>query len=133
VKAKLVPSIAGKHEGWPKVLLTGHVRLMRAVRDMGLRTGKGKGKSVSLEYQVRPHFFLPCLEVSGGSWQGSSIGTYSTQWMNEFHWSARGESAEDWLDVRRAHREKLPYPPVKIIFPSLKTVRATVLGEPVRL
>jgi len=52
--------------------------------------------------------------------------------MNEFHWSARGESAEDWLDMKRAHREKLPYPPVKIIFPSLKTVKATVLGEPVR-
>jgi len=50
--------------------------------------------------------------------------------MNEFHWSARGESAEDWLDIKKAHREKLPYPPVKIIFPSLKTVRATVLGEP---
>jgi tyrosyl-DNA phosphodiesterase 1 len=52
VKAKLVPSIAGKYEGWPKVILTGHVRLMRAVREMGLRTGKGKGKSVSLECQV---------------------------------------------------------------------------------
>ena len=53
--------------------------------------------------------------------------------MNEFHWSARGESAEDWLDVKKAHREKLPYPSVKIIFPSLKTVRESVLGEPVRL
>lgn len=52
VKAKLVPSIAGKHEGWPNVLLSGHVRLMKAVRDMGLRTGKGKGKNVNLEYQV---------------------------------------------------------------------------------
>lgn len=52
MKAKLVPSIAGKHEGWPNVLLSGHVRLMKAVRDMGLRTGKGKGKNVNLEYQV---------------------------------------------------------------------------------
>ena len=25
---------------------------MKAVRDMGLRTGKGKGKNVVLEYQV---------------------------------------------------------------------------------
>lgn len=65
--------------------------------------------------------------------QGSSIGTYSTQWMNEFHYSARGESPEDWLDIKKAHREKQPYPPIKIIFPSLKTVKATVLGEPVRL
>ena len=62
MKAKLVPSIAGKHEGWPKVLLTGHVRVMKAVRDMGLRTGKGKGKNISLEYQVRLqtfHFVVP--------------------------------------------------------------------------
>lgn len=52
--------------------------------------------------------------------------------MNEFHWSARGESAEDWLDVKKAHREKAPYPPIKIIFPSYETVKNTVLGEPVR-
>lgn len=65
--------------------------------------------------------------------KGSSIGTYSTQWLNEFHWSARGESAEDWLDIKKAHRGKEPYPPVKILFPTLKTVRASVLGEPVRL
>jgi len=60
VKAELVPSIAGRHEGWSKVLLTGHGRLMRAVRNMGLRTGKGKGKNVSLECQVRarsPYMF----------------------------------------------------------------------------
>lgn len=63
--------------------------------------------------------------------QGSSIGTYSTQWLNEFHWSARGESAEEWLDELKTRRSKLPWPPVKIIFPSLNTVRATVLGEPV--
>lgn len=52
--------------------------------------------------------------------------------MNEFHWSARGESAEDWLDIKKAHREKAPYPPIKIIFPSNKTVKNSVLGEPVR-
>lgn len=53
--------------------------------------------------------------------------------MNEFHWSARGESAEDWLDIKKAHREKAPYPPIKIIFPSNKTVKNSVLGEPVRI
>ncbi|KAG1890452.1 tyrosyl-DNA phosphodiesterase-domain-containing protein [Suillus fuscotomentosus] len=112
VKVKLIPSIAGKHEGWPNVVLTGHTRLMKAVRDMGLRTGKGKAaKDLLIESQ------------------GSSIGTYSTQWVNEFYWSARGESAEDWLDESKARRAKLPWPPVKIVFPSLKTVRDSVLGE----
>jgi tyrosyl-DNA phosphodiesterase-1 len=64
VKAELVPSIAGRHEGWPRVLLTGHCRLMRAVRNMGMRTGKGKGKNVSLEYQVRAHlpYMFWCLK-----------------------------------------------------------------------
>lgn len=51
MKAKLVPSFAGKHEGWPKIILTGHTRLMKAVRDMGLRTMKGK--TLVLECQVR--------------------------------------------------------------------------------
>jgi tyrosyl-DNA phosphodiesterase 1 len=32
VTATLIPSIAGKHEGWPKVVKTGHTALMRAVR-----------------------------------------------------------------------------------------------------
>jgi tyrosyl-DNA phosphodiesterase-1 len=112
VKVKLVPSIAGKHEGWPNVILTGHTRLMKAVRDVGLRTGKGKAaKNLVIESQ------------------GSSIGTYSAQWINEFYWSARGESAEDWLDEPKSRRAKLPWPPVKIVFPSLKTVCESVLGE----
>ncbi|KIK15083.1 hypothetical protein PISMIDRAFT_336014 [Pisolithus microcarpus 441] len=113
VKVKLVPSIAGKHEGWPRVVQSGHPRLMKALRDLGLRTGKGKAaKELAIECQ------------------GSSIGTYSTQWLNEFYCSARGESAEDWLDEPKTRRTKLPWPPVKILFPSLRTVKGTVLGEP---
>ena len=64
--------------------------------------------------------------------QGSSIGSYSTQWMNEFYCSAKGESAESWLDDSRAKRMKLPYPPMKILYPSLRTVKDSVLGEQVR-
>lgn len=53
VKVHLVPSIAGKHEGWPNVIQTGHTRLMKAVRGMGLATGKGRNeKNLELEYQV---------------------------------------------------------------------------------
>lgn len=53
VKVKLVPSIAGKHEGWLNVILTGHMRLMKAIRDTGLRTGKGKAaKDLVIECQV---------------------------------------------------------------------------------
>ncbi|GAW05961.1 phospholipase D nuclease [Lentinula edodes] len=113
VKVNLVPSIAGKHEGWPNVILTGHVRLMKAVRYMGFRTGKGsKEKTLELECQ------------------GSSIGSYTTQWINEFYHSAKGESAEDWLDKPKSRREKLPYPvEVKVLFPTLATIRSSQHGE----
>ena len=61
--------------------------------------------------------------------QGSSIGIYTTQWLNEFHLSARGESAEDWLDRSKKSREKLPYPPVHLIYPTKTTVQESALGE----
>lgn len=51
--------------------------------------------------------------------------------MNEFYCSARGASAEEWLDEPKSRRMKLPYPPVKILFPSAKTVRESVLNEQV--
>ncbi|KAG6892081.1 hypothetical protein C0992_001982 [Termitomyces sp. T32_za158] len=82
---------------------------------MGLRTAKGKtAKDIALECQ------------------GSSIGVYTRQWFNEFHWSARGESAEDWLDEPKKKREKLPYPPISIVFPTKATVQKTALGEQVK-
>ncbi|KAF5376628.1 hypothetical protein D9615_007854 [Tricholomella constricta] len=113
VKVHLVPSIAGRHEGWPSVIKTGHPKLMQVVRNMGMRTGKGRGsKNISIECQ------------------GSSLGIYTTQWLNEFHWSARGESSEDWLDEAKKKREKLPYPPVKIVYPTKATVQQSKLGEP---
>ncbi|SJL01230.1 uncharacterized protein ARMOST_04548 [Armillaria ostoyae] len=111
VKVHLVPSLAGKHDGWPEVTLTGHTRLMMAVRNLGLRTKKGKAaRKLEVEYQ------------------GSSIGTYTTQWVNEFFYSARGESPQDYLDDSKTKRAKLPYPPLKIIFPSKKTVQESALG-----
>ncbi|KAF8810438.1 phospholipase D/nuclease [Phlegmacium glaucopus] len=112
VKVQLVASIAGKHEGWPRVIQAGHPHLMMAVRKLGMRTGTTKNaKDLLLEYQ------------------GSSTGGYTTQWLNEFHWSARGESAEAWLDDSKISRERLPYPPVKIVFPTNATVKASAEGE----
>ncbi|KAF8154246.1 tyrosyl-DNA phosphodiesterase-domain-containing protein [Crassisporium funariophilum] len=112
VRAQLVASIAGKHEGWPQLIHNGHPRLMTAVRKLGMRTGQSKKSKVLM---------LEC--------QGSSLGVYTTQWLNEFHWSARGESAEDWLDGTRKAREKLPLPPVKLIFPTKTTVQESASGE----
>ncbi|KAH8115094.1 phospholipase D/nuclease [Phellopilus nigrolimitatus] len=110
VKAKMVASLAGKHEGWDQVVRTGHPALMKAIQDIGARTPKNK------------ELVLEC--------QGSSIGTYSTQWMNEFYCSTKGESAKTWLDKPKSQRTKLPWPPVKILFPSTQTVKDSVLGIP---
>ncbi|KAI0673243.1 phospholipase D/nuclease [Trametes maxima] len=109
VKAALVPSIAGKHEGWPKVILTGHTRLMKALIDMHAATPQDK------------ELVLEC--------QGSSIGNYSSTWLNEIYRSARGESAEHWLKMSKATRAKLPLPPIQILFPTTQYVRDSKLGE----
>ncbi|KAI6160265.1 hypothetical protein EDD17DRAFT_1834005 [Pisolithus thermaeus] len=112
VKVKLIPSIAGRHEGWPRVLQSGHPRLMKALRDLGLRTGIGRAAK---------ELVIEC--------QSSSTGSYTTQWLNEFYYSARGESAEDWLCEAQERRANLPWPPIKILFPSIRTVKEAVLGE----
>lgn len=36
---------------------------MKAVRDMGLRTGKGKGKNIALEYQVTRAFRFGDVDI----------------------------------------------------------------------
>ncbi|KAG9078650.1 hypothetical protein FRC06_008259, partial [Ceratobasidium sp. 370] len=108
VTAHLVPSVAGKHTGWPAVIRLGHVALMKAVRDMGAAS-----ETVRIECQ------------------GSSIGTYSTAWTNEFMSSARGIPPDKWLDTPKARRPNAPHPAtMRIVFPSLSTVNASVLGRP---
>ena len=102
--------------------------LMKAVQDLDLRPPPGKELHLECQVSSSPGRKL----LSSNLAQGSSIGAYTTQWTNELHCSARGESAEKWLDTNRKRREQLPYPPLKIIFPSLQTVRQSVLGEPVR-
>lgn len=63
--------------------------------------------------------------------QGSSIGTYSVSWLNEFYYSAQGISPEKWLAIPKAKRSKMDLPPIKILFPSLDTVESSVMGKPV--
>jgi tyrosyl-DNA phosphodiesterase 1 len=76
---------AGKHEGWPAVLKTGHTFLMRAVSQHNPQK-----RAVSLEYQFvhspgsgtgqhRPFHRLQ---------QGLSSGTHSAVWLTEFVLSA---------------------------------------------
>ncbi|TFY61518.1 hypothetical protein EVG20_g7020 [Dentipellis fragilis] len=115
VQAHLVASIAGKHEGWEDVLRVGHTALW----------ARGKYASTSPDGPLAPY---TCADSDRGA-QGSSIGTYSTQWLNEFYTSAAGKSLEDWLDMPKTRRAKLPWPNVQIVYPTLEWVRKAVGGE----
>ena len=88
---------------------------MKAVIDIGGHSGSkiNAGKELVLECQ------------------GSSIGTYSVSWLNEFYYSAQGISPEKWLAIPKAKRLKMDLPPIKILFPSLNTVERSVMGKPV--
>ncbi|KAJ6580791.1 tyrosyl-DNA phosphodiesterase-domain-containing protein [Mycena capillaripes] len=108
VTAELVPSIAGKWEGWRRIKTTGHPRLMRAIETLGLTTSKTQ------------NLVVEC--------QGSSIGTYTTQWFNQFYISASGHSSalKAHMDISEGKRKKLAYPPgVKVVFPTFATVKST--------
>jgi tyrosyl-DNA phosphodiesterase-1 len=114
-QVKLIPSLAGRHEGWPEVIQQGHVALMKAIADVG-----GHANS---RVNAGRELVLEC--------QGSSIGTYSVAWLNEFYYSARGISPEKWFAMPKMKRMKLDRPPIKILFPSLDTVEKSVMGKPV--
>ncbi|KAJ6465209.1 tyrosyl-DNA phosphodiesterase-domain-containing protein [Mycena vitilis] len=108
VTAELVPSIAGKWEGWKKIKTTGHPRLMRAIETLDLAVGKTQD------------LVLEC--------QGSSIGMYTTQWFNQFYNSASGNQSElkKYMKLSEGKRKKLEYPlGVKVVFPTLATVELT--------
>ncbi|KAJ7663951.1 tyrosyl-DNA phosphodiesterase-domain-containing protein [Mycena polygramma] len=108
VTAELVPSIAGKWEGWTKIKTTGHPRLMCAIERLGLAVKENED------------LIVEC--------QGSSIGPYTTQWFNQFYISAKGHPSalKRHIDDPEGDRKQLSYPPgVKVVFPTLATVKST--------
>jgi tyrosyl-DNA phosphodiesterase 1 len=122
----------GKHEGWDQVLRQGHVAMMKAVIDIGAHADQAKRRSLLIH---SPH---PILKSTTGKrkndtelvleCQGSSIGQYTTQWLNEFYSSCSGISPEKWIHKSKKSREGLPFPNIKILFPSLTTVENSILG-----
>ncbi|KAG8970149.1 hypothetical protein FRC03_011167 [Tulasnella sp. 419] len=114
VKVRLVISLAGRWEGWKSIeQFGGHGSLSKAIREIGAVCPSDK------------ELVLEC--------QGSSIGTYSASWLNEFYVAAKRGSSTQWLDSKRAgaRSQQLAAPAnIKILFPSLRTVQASVLGEP---
>ncbi|KZO92068.1 phospholipase D/nuclease [Calocera viscosa TUFC12733] len=109
VKAKLVASVAGNYEGWYNVRMYGHPRLAAVIRDIGAPPKKGKQLNIEC--------------------QGSSVGNYTTQYLNEVYKSCCGTDPISWIDTPKARLSKLPWPPVKILFPTLQTVDESVFGR----
>jgi tyrosyl-DNA phosphodiesterase-1 len=65
--------------------------------------------------------------------QGSSVGRCNKVWLKEFYHSASGASAQDWISNPKK-ADRLIWPGkrgVKILFPTLRTVRESKLGETV--
>ena len=63
------------------------------------------------------------------------MGKCNKVWLKEFYHSASGLSAQDWIGKTKK-ADRLPWPGkrgVKILFPTLRTVRESRLGEAVSL
>ncbi|KAJ7459408.1 tyrosyl-DNA phosphodiesterase-domain-containing protein [Mycena galericulata] len=122
-RAALVPSVAGRWEGWAgtrAVVGTGQTRLMRAVQTLGcgLHDMKGKAGAKGQGQELE----LDCLT--------SSIGTYTPPWLAIFRLCAAGRShaLQAWLD--RGRKKTPPQRgPLRVLFPTLDTVRGTTMGE----
>lgn len=111
VHAHFISSLSGKFEGWPEVVRVGHPRLMKIIMDIGAKPRPG--------WEVT----LEC--------QGSSVGKCNKVWLKEFYHSASGASAQDWIGKPKK-ADRLPWPEkrgIKILFPTLRTVRESRLGE----
>jgi tyrosyl-DNA phosphodiesterase-1 len=129
VRVTLIPSIAGKHEGWPAVIKSGHTALMRAISQLNPQQ-----RDVALEYQVSPLWEMRngSRRSYNGPQQGSSIGAYSAAWLNEFILSGKGGSPESLLNAPKSRRAATQMPSsntLKILFPTRDWVRSSVLGE----
>ncbi|KZO91532.1 phospholipase D/nuclease [Calocera viscosa TUFC12733] len=109
VTARLVGSPAGSYEGWDSIRQWGHPRLAEAIRE--LNANPPKGKTLRMEYQ------------------GSSVGNYTTQYLNEFYKSGYGIPPQSWLDTAKSKLKAQAWPPVQIVYPSLQTVDSTILGR----
>ena len=95
MKARLIPSLAGKHEGWPNVLKNGHMALMKAVRDV-TNVGKRRRK-VALECQVGS---FPLFDGSALLKQVHTGGTLVAGLLGFFHWYILNAMVERVLWIR---------------------------------
>lgn len=117
VKVRVVMSVAGVYKGFDKMVQFGSCRLGKVIAEEGWTAPKGE--RLVAEYQVSVHSRLHTNA------QGSSLGAYSTDWMNNFYQTISGQS----LDHISRQPKAAAWPPIKVIFPTLATVDASRLGR----
>ncbi|GMK53628.1 hypothetical protein CspeluHIS016_0102140 [Cutaneotrichosporon spelunceum] len=105
VQVRLVMSVAGTYKGFTEMSEYGISRLGKILAEEGWQPRKDE--KVVAEYQ------------------GSSLGRYSLDWYNCFYQLCCGK---DLSSISRAGKA-LAWPPLKIIFPSLATVDASINGR----
>ncbi|ORY28448.1 hypothetical protein BCR39DRAFT_201434 [Naematelia encephala] len=105
VKVRLVMSVPGAYKGPREMDEWGLCRLGKVLDEEGWRAGKG--------------------EVAKTEYQGSSLGQYSLDWFDTFYQACCGKTAKD-LFGRAKHSG---WPPMKVLFPTLATVDASIAGR----
>ena len=120
VKVRLVMSIPGTYSGAEKMEELGLSRLGSALNGSGWRAKPGD--IVKVEYQVSRH---TSTKTDRADTKGSSLGSYSIDWMDTFYQYCCGKKTQALLGKPKP----IAFPPVKVIFPSLATVDASVLGR----
>ncbi|KAG8883768.1 hypothetical protein FRB97_005942 [Tulasnella sp. 331] len=113
VKVQLIISVPGKFEGGREMGMSGHPALAKSLHALGALCPLTK--DLQIECQA----------------SGSSIGNYSSAWLTEFLYSVEGKTLATWFSFKESHRRGgIPHPTdIKIVFPSLKTVEASVMGR----
>lgn len=114
---RLILSVPGNHKGVDALQSNGHTGLAKALQDLDVVTPFHKARLT-----------LEC--------QGSSIGSYTRDWIRSFYRSALGwdPSGPDSNGLKtESSRKRIPtrddeWPDVKIVYPTLRTVKESLGG-----
>jgi tyrosyl-DNA phosphodiesterase-1 len=123
VRVKLVMSVPGKYTGFEQINEYGLGRLGHLLKEA--KWVPPPGERVLTEYQVSSRSLSQSHKADC---QGSSLGNYTLEWIDTFYRFATGQEARDRVGRPKATQ----WPPMKVLFPSLKTVSESVLGKEVR-
>jgi tyrosyl-DNA phosphodiesterase-1 len=126
--------------GWSEIEKLGLGRLSKIVREI-MKGAKKQDMTVEAQVSIAIKCSL-VFEMLMTSSKGSSMGTYSTRWLQQFHLICCGlnidtllplpngaKANKTWAQaVSRKDTEK--WPPIKLLFPSDRWVKTQSIGGP---